>query len=93
MNALQADKAKFDRANAMILAVNNNTVDAHRGYCEQKGFSFRILSDPELRMAKAYGAEKNGRIARTVVVIGPDGIVRFHRSGMPTDDEILEALR
>jgi hypothetical protein len=26
-------------------------------------------------------------------VIGPDGKIRFHRHGMPTDDEILEAIR
>jgi peroxiredoxin len=90
---LQVDKAEFDEAGGMILAVNNNNVDAHRGYCVKKGFSFPILADEDLAIAKAYGAEKGGRVTRTVVVIGPDGMVRFYRHGMPTDDEILEALR
>jgi peroxiredoxin len=90
---LQDDKARFDRANAMILAVNNNTVEAHQTYCRKRGFSFPLLADADLRIAKAYGAEKGGRTARTVVVIGPDGKVAFHRHGMPTDDEILQALR
>jgi len=73
--------------------VNNNTVEAHQAYCAKKGFSFPLLADPDLAVAKAYGAEKGGRVARTVVVIGPDGNVVFHKPGMPTDDEILEALR
>lgn len=90
---MQADKDKFDRANGVILAVNNNTVEAHQSYCTKRGFTFPILSDPDLQIAKAYGAEKGGRVARTVVVIGPDGKVLFHRSGMPTDDEILQALK
>jgi len=50
---LQDDKDKFDKAGALILGVNNNTVDAHQGYC-------RIV---------------------------------YLKAGMPTDDEILEALR
>jgi len=90
---LQADKGRFDRANAMILAVNNNTVEAHQDYCKKQGFTFPLLADTDFRIARAYGAEKGGRTARKVVVIGPDGKVAFHRTGMPTDDEILKALR
>jgi peroxiredoxin len=73
--------------------VNNNTVGAHLDYCRKRAFTFPLLADPDLSVAKAYKAEKGGRVARTVVVIGPDGKVVFHRPGMPTDDEILEALR
>jgi len=90
---LQADKGRFDRANAMILAVNNNTVEAHQDYCKKQGFTFPLLADTDFRIARAYGAEKGGRTARKVVVIGPDGKVAFHRTSMPTDDEILKALR
>jgi peroxiredoxin Q/BCP len=90
---LQDDKDKFDRANARIFGVNNNTVEAHQTYCSKKGFTFPLLADPDLAVAKAYGAEKGGRTSRTVVVIGPDGKIVYHRPGMPTDDEILEALR
>lgn len=90
---MQDDKDKFDRAGARIFGVNNNTVEAHQAYCSKKGFTFPLLADPDLSVARAYGAEKGGRTARTVVVIGADGKIVFHRPGMPTDDEILEALR
>jgi peroxiredoxin len=90
---LQDDKDKFDRANASIFGVNNNTVEAHQAYCGKKGFTFPLLADVDLAVAKAYRAEKGGRVTRTVVVVGPDGKVVFYRPGMPTDDEILEACR
>jgi peroxiredoxin len=90
---LQDDKDKFDKAGALILGVNNNTVDAHQGYCRKAGFSFPILADEDLAMARAYGAEKGGRTRRTVVVIDPSGTIVYLKAGMPTDDEILEALR
>ena len=56
---MQDDKAKFDEAGAMILAVNNNTVAAHQGYCEKSGFTFPILADADLKVAKAYGADSS----------------------------------
>jgi len=90
---LQDDKAKFDEAGALVLGVNNNTIDAHKGYCRKAGFSFPILADVDLAMAKAYGAENGGRTRRTVVVIDRDGKIVYYQPGMPTDDEILEALR
>jgi peroxiredoxin Q/BCP len=90
---LQDDKAKFDAAGAVLLGVNNNTIEAHQGYCQKAGFTFPILADVDLAMAKAYGAEKGGRTKRTVVVIDPGGTIVFYKPGMPTDDEILEALQ
>ncbi len=90
---MRDDKAKFDAAGAVILGVNNNTPAAHESYCAKFGFEFPILADEDLGMSKAYGAEKGGRVQRTVVVIGPDGTIKFHQRGMPTDDEILKALK
>ena len=90
---MQDDKDKFDEAGALILGVNNNTIEAHQGYCRRKGFHFPILADVDLAMAKAYGAEKGGRTRRGVVIIDREGTIVYDQAGMPTDDEILEALR
>jgi peroxiredoxin len=90
---LQDDKDKFDRAGALVLGLNNNSVEAHQRYCRKKGFAFPLLADVDLAAAKAYAAEKGGRVQRTVVVVGSDGRIKYHQHGMPTDDEILKALR
>ena len=89
---MQDDKDRFDRAGALLLGVNNNSVAAHQRYCQKKGFAFPLLADADLVAAKSYGAEKGGRVQRTVVVIGPDGLIKYYQHGMPTDDEILKAL-
>ena len=93
LSALRDDQELFDKANAQILGVNPAGTDAHQKFCDGFGFKFPILSDPELKVATAYGAQKGGGNRRTVVVVGPDGKVVFHRYGMPTDDEILGALK
>jgi peroxiredoxin Q/BCP len=93
LSALRDDQDKFDRAGAVIFGVNPAGEDSHRKFCDGFGFRFPLLSDPELRVAQAYGAARGSYNRRTVVVIGPDGRIKFHRYGMPTDDEILEALR
>jgi peroxiredoxin Q/BCP len=93
LSALRDDKDKFDRAGALIFGVNPAGGDSHRQFCDRFGFGFPLLSDPELKVAQAYGAARGKYNRRTVVVVGPDGTVKFHRHGMPTDDEILEAIR
>ncbi|HZE99190.1 MAG TPA: peroxiredoxin [Planctomycetota bacterium] len=93
LSALRDDKAKFDRAGALIFGVNPAGVDSHQKFCDGFGFGFPLLSDPGLKMAETYGAARGTYNQRTVVVISPDGVVKFHRHGMPTDDEILEAIR
>jgi peroxiredoxin Q/BCP len=93
LSALRDDQDKFDRAGALIFGVNPGGEDSHRKFCDGFGFRFPLLSDPELRVAQAYGAARGSYNRRTVVVIGPDGLIKFYRRGMPTDDEILEALR
>ncbi len=90
---MRDDKARFEKAGAAILGVNSAGPAAHAAYCATFGFGFPILADEKLEMSKAYGAEKGGGVRRTVVLVGPDGIIKFHKYGMPTDDEILAALK
>jgi peroxiredoxin Q/BCP len=93
LSALRDDKDKFDRAGALIFGVNPASAERHQQFCDGFAFTFPLLSDPGLKVAEAYGAARGTYNKRTVVVIGPDGVVKFHRHGMPTDDEILEAVR
>jgi len=93
LSALRDDQDKFDRAGAVIFGVNPAGAESHRQFCDGFRFSFPLLSDPGMAIARAYGAARGSHNRRTVVVIGADGVVKFHRYGMPTDDEILEAVR
>jgi peroxiredoxin len=67
----------------------------HAGYAVRLGLNFPLLSDPELAVARAYGALRpDGRsIARSVVVVGQDGIIRYSQAGAPGAEIVLESLR
>jgi thioredoxin-dependent peroxiredoxin len=80
---------------ADVIAINPASAASHESYCEKKGFSFSILSDPERKVARAYEALKLGGllIQRTVYVVGPDGKIVFAEQGMPADQNMLDAIK
>ena len=62
-----------------MLGVSFDSVEANRAFAEKHGLGFRLLSDPERRIARAYGAARTPRdrfAARYTYVIGPDGRIR-----------------
>jgi peroxiredoxin len=55
---------------------------------EKYHFPFPLLIDRGQRVARLYHA--NGFIVkRTVYRIGPDGVIRFARRGMPSPKEVM----
>lgn len=88
-----------------VLGVSPDEAASHRRFAEKYRLPFPLLSDPERKVMKAYGAygEKTmyGRkvegVIRSTVWIGPDGKVRKHWPRV-TDagehpDKVLDAVR
>ena len=62
----------------VVVGVNADSLATHRRFAASLGVPFRLLSDPELRVARKYGSSDNsGRPRRTVFVVGPDGRVAY----------------
>jgi peroxiredoxin len=93
--ALEADREQFEALDADIFAVNPASVKAHDKYCDNKGYTYPILSDSEKTVARQYEALKLGGllIERTVYVVGPDGHIIYAQQGIPPDQEMLDAIR
>jgi peroxiredoxin Q/BCP len=76
----QRDIAKYEKANAVILGVSLDSVDSHKGFCTKEGLSFKLLSDADHAMTKAYGSlAKSGETeyaARNTFLVDPNGVVR-----------------
>ncbi len=55
-----------------------------------------LLIDEGREVSRRYGALrryfKNVSINRTVVLIGPDGAIRYLKRGMPSEEEILQHI-
>lgn len=94
----------FTSAGAQILGVSGDSLASHARFRAKHGLNFPLLSDPDNRVAAAYGAfgEKQmyGRtvtgIIRSTFVIGPDGLLEAVHSPVRVAghaDGLLQALR
>jgi thioredoxin-dependent peroxiredoxin len=62
----------------VVLGVSADSLETHRRFAASLDLPFRLLSDPELRVARKYGSSGDGgRPRRTVFVVGPDGRIKY----------------
>jgi peroxiredoxin Q/BCP len=74
-----------------VFGVNPGSAASHGKFRSKFDLPFPLLIDRGRKVATLYQA--NGIIVkRTVYLIGPDGVIRFARRGMPTPEEVLSAL-
>ena len=61
-----------------VVGISTDSLTTHSRFASSLGLPFRLLSDPEQRVAKQYGSKDSGGInRRTVYVIGADGRVKY----------------
>ena len=91
---------QYQETGAEVVGISTDSVESHKRFAEHHSLPLRLLSDPDRRVAEAYGAKSwlPGRAARAVVVIDADGRVRHNRAQplslfRPKDDEVLAAIR
>jgi thioredoxin-dependent peroxiredoxin len=76
--------AAFSRAGVDVIGVSPDSPDAHGRFKDKYDLPFRLLSDEERRVAKAYGVwvkkQNYGReymgVERSTFLIGPDGRIQ-----------------
>lgn len=78
----------------VVVGISADSLETHKRFAESLGLPFRLLSDPEQRVARLYGSKGDTRPRRTVYVIGRDGEVRYRdmRFGA-LDPRSYEALK
>jgi peroxiredoxin Q/BCP len=86
---------RFRAAGVQPFGVNPASIDSHAQYAQKFRFSFPLLSDPDRRVAHAFGALKpDGKgIIRSVVVVGTDGVIRFAERGAPSPERIVRGVQ
>ena len=76
------------KKNTVVYGVNPWSAASHMKFRDKFHFPFPLLVDSGQKVAALYHA--NGLfIKRTVYLIGPDGVVRFARRGVPPPEEVL----
>lgn len=73
------DRAASDWGeDVVVLGVSIDPPARHRRFASSLELPFRLLSDPEQEIARAYGVRgSNGQPRRSVFVIGPDGTLKY----------------
>jgi peroxiredoxin Q/BCP len=73
-----------------VFGVNPQSARKHANFRAKFAFPFPLLVDRGRCIASLYNT--NGIIVkRTVYLIGPDGVIRFARRGVPNPSEVLAA--
>jgi len=71
-----------------VFGVNPQSASAHTRFRNKFQFPFPLIVDRGRHIARLYHAH-GLIIKRTVYLIGPDGVIRFARRGMPSPSEVL----
>src|SRR5687767_12659255 len=76
-------RKKFESGGATVVGISKDSVASHCKFRDKHGLSVRLLSDPDLKVHKAFGAwgektmygKKVEGVIRSTFLVGPDGKV------------------
>ena len=68
---------QFQDLGARVIGISRDDPASHRRFQAQYGLPFTLLSDPDLAVAKAYGAAGTLGMKRAVFLIDEAGIIRY----------------
>ena len=90
LNVYQEVLGELEQRGVTLLGVSVDSAWTHKAFQEKLGITIPLLADfhPKGEVAKAYGVwvEEYGVSARALVMIGPDGVVRWaYRAPSPLE--------
>jgi len=85
---------------AEVVGISKDSIESHRKFAEHHELPLRLLSDLNGEVSELYGARSliPGKVARSVFVIDPEGILRYadvRPLGLfkPKDDATIAEIR
>ncbi len=90
--------ADYQTTGAEVVAISVASVESHKQFAEHHGLPQRLLADERGEVTRLYNVRSLlGGSQRAVIVIDPQGVIRYRRSVIPIfrpgDDEVIEAIR
>jgi thioredoxin-dependent peroxiredoxin len=62
----------------VVVGISTDSLETHTRFATSLNLPFRLLSDPDQKVARKYGSyDASGFSRRTVYVVGPDGAVKY----------------
>ena len=77
---------QFKSLNSLVVGISEDIPESHCNFIDEYKLSVRLLSDPEHKIMKLYGAWvvsslgewSYSRVIRTTMIIDPNGIIRYY---------------
>jgi peroxiredoxin Q/BCP len=89
--------ARYREAGAEVVGINADSVEKHRRFAANHNLPLTLLSDAKREVMRAYEMNWLFGTKRGVVVVGPDGVIRYRKVVLPVfrpdEDDILNAVR
>ncbi|HZS45543.1 MAG TPA: peroxiredoxin [Blastocatellia bacterium] len=92
--------ADFNGMDAVLLAINTDSVQSHKGFQDKYQFPFQLLSDPDRKVAKQYKSAMPfiNIVKRAIFVVDKTGRIAYKHTELTpmtrrTSDEILKVLQ
>jgi peroxiredoxin Q/BCP len=81
-------------SDVIVVGINADSLETHQRFAAKLGLPFRLLTDPDLKVARKYGSyDSSGRPRRTVYVVAPDGRIHYRNLKFnPMDPKDYSAL-
>jgi peroxiredoxin Q/BCP len=72
------DGDRIESLGVEMVGISPQSVESHERFAAEHGLTVPLLSDPDKRVAKAYGVVgPGGFIRRSIFVVDGDGVVRY----------------
>lgn len=92
---------EFRKRNAEVIGISKDSIESHKKFSEKYNLKITLLSDPEAKIIKEYGAwgkkkmygkETEGTI-RSTFIISPSGEIVYHWQNVKVDGHVEEVLK
>jgi len=88
----------YQSTGAEVVAISVGSVESHKQFAEHHGLPQRLLADDRAEVTTLFEVKSLlGGSQRAVIVIDPQGVIRYRRSVLPVfrpgDDEVIEAIK
>ncbi len=85
--------SEFAKGNAVLLGISADGLGSHRRFSAKYRLPYRLLSDPDGAVRKAYGVYRwLFRVQRSTFVIAPDGVIAAVFRGVRVNGHDAEVL-
>lgn len=92
---------EFRKRNAEVIGISKDSIESHKKFSEKYNLKITLLSDPEAKIIKEYGAwgkkkmygkETEGTI-RSTFIISPSGEIVYYWQNVKVDGHVEEVLK